>query len=147
MFERHAAQRDDPPFREVQGRSAPTALLTTVSFLLAVAFFGEVLGYFSRAFNTFLGAVFLVLFLQRQLPWGVIGKPQKKWLGLLLLAFSLIGVFHWTGWVRVLLLSLLVGGIGLLRGERGKGDVRVYQLTALFYGLFLWFWQETATGC
>jgi hypothetical protein len=56
-------------------------------------------------------------------------------------------VFCWTGWIRVLFVSLLVGGIRWSRlDEEGATDLGVFQTTAFAYGLFLWFWRETATG-
>lgn len=119
-----------------------------LAFLLAIAFFAEVLGYLARPFNTLLGLIFLALFLAQFLSRQMTVGFRRHWPGWLLALAALFAILYWTGWIRVLLVSLLVGGIRLLRldEEREAAGLRVAQTTAFAYGLFLWFWHETATG-
>jgi hypothetical protein len=114
---------------------------------LAVAFFAEVLGYLARPFNTLLGFIFLAIFVGQSAPRPGLSSLRRRWKGWLLVVLSIIGMLFWFGWVRLLLLSLLIGGIRLARQEeQGDDKLGTFQYTAFAYGLFLWFWRETATG-
>jgi len=125
------------------GRSA-----TAVVLFLALGFCAETFGYLSRPFNTLLGFVFLVLFLGQYVSRRVLPGFRTRWPGWLLAAVALVGALCWTGWIRVLLVSLVVGGVRWSRSEEegDAADLRVFQVTAFAYGLFLWWWHETASG-
>lgn len=122
-------------------------IVRTLTFLLAVAFSAEVLGYHTGPFNTLLSLVFLAVFLWPYFPRDVLPRFRKYWPALLLIVATIVGVFCSVGWVAVLLISLLIGGIRISRlNEERDADLETYQTTAFAYGLFLWLWRETATG-
>jgi hypothetical protein len=116
-------------------------------FLLLIGFSAEALGYLARPLNTYLAIVFLALFLGLSVSGRELKDFRTKWPGWLLAAVALVGVFCWTGWIRVLFVSLLAGGLRWARrDEKSATDLGIFQITAFVYGLFLWFWRETATG-
>lgn len=122
-------------------------IISMLTFLLAVAFSAEVLGYHARLFNILLSLVFLAIFLWPCFPREVLPRFRRRWPTLLLAVAALSGVFYSTDWIGVLFISLLIGGVRLLRlDEKQDADLGIYQTTAFAYGLFLWFWRETATG-
>ena len=123
-------------------------LAVAVTFLLALAFFAEVLGHLARPLNTLLGMMFLVLFLGQHVSQDMLGSFRRRWPAWLLTVAAPVGVFCSTGWVRILFVSLLVGGVALLQSAeaRDRAGLRVFQTTAFAYGLFLWFWRETTAG-
>jgi hypothetical protein len=140
----------------MQSERRMPGLTVTLSFLLALALFAEVLGYLSQPLNTLLGFVFLALFLGRHVSRRMVGGARRHWPARLLGIVALAGVFWGAGWVRILFVSLLVGAVRWLQSDEARSDARpsrqpsreivVCQTTALIYGLFLWFWRETATG-
>ena len=119
-----------------------------IAFLLAVGFFSGVLGYHTRPFNTLLGLIFLALFLRPYISRDAFPGFRRHWPASLLAAVALVGVFHTTGWVGALFISLLIGGIRLSQPEKEQEVycLGIYQTTAFAFGVFLWFWRETATG-
>jgi len=118
-----------------------------LTLLLAVGFSAEVLGYHARPLNTLLSIIFLALFLPPYVSRDLVPSFRRHWQGWLLAVVALVGVFCSTGWIGVLFISLLIGGIRLSRpDEERDADLGVYQTTAFAYGMFLWFWRETATG-
>lgn len=122
-------------------------IISALTFLLAITFSAEVLGYHARPFNTLLGLIFLALFLRPYVSRDAVSSLRTHWPGWLLAIVALVGVFCSSGWVSVLFISLLIGGIRLSRlDEEQDADLAIYQTTAFAYGLFLWFWRETATG-
>lgn len=122
-------------------------IVVVLTFLLAIAFSAEVLGYHARPFNTLLGLIFLALFLRPYVSRDAICSFRRRWPRWLLVVVGLVGVFCSSGWISVLFISLLIGGVRFSRlDEERDADLGVYQTTAFAYGVFVWFWRETATG-
>ncbi len=123
-------------------------ITSAVTFLLALAFCAEVMGYHARPLNTLLGIIFLAIFLWPCLSQGVTLDHRRHWHGWLLSAVAAVGFFCTSGWASVLFISLLIGGMRLSQSADGERhpDLAIYQTTAFSYGMFLWFWRETATG-
>jgi len=125
-----------------------TRAVSASTFLIAMAFSAEILGYHARPFNTLLCLIFIALFLRPYVSRDMIAGFRGRWPAWLLAASAIVGLFRATDWIGILFISLLVGGIRLLRldDKQDSGDLVVYQTTAFVYGIFLWFWRETAIG-
>lgn len=121
-------------------------IVGTCTFLLAVAFSAEILGYRGRPFNVLLGIVFLALFLWPYVSRKVMPRTPKSWVGCALSIAALVGVFCSAGWVSVLFISLLIGGVRMCSSNEDQDRLGIYQATALAFGALLWFWRETGTG-